>query len=117
MNLLTDYCWPDLTDDDISYPDFVPDPILIREAEARGFSPGQNLPEQGKYLGWFDTLFFFGGSLEFKDSVNPDFAQRMYKVLLAVMHTYRMSHESKAALCAMILSEIASDIQRPPKTR
>lgn len=78
------------------------DDTLLKEAKSRGFYNGNT-----KYNRLFSTLFFEGGAVNFKDSVDLEFKEKAVPYLKALMGSFQPSHEDKEAVSALILSELA----------
>ena len=76
---------------------------LLKEAKKRGFYNGRT-----PYNKMFNDLFFGGGKVGFKDGVDEEFIKNVIPYLKAFMGSFSPKHEEKEAICALILSEIAS---------
>ena len=100
MNL-KEFNFPKLSVLDISFSVLKTDPNLLAEAKDRGFYNGNT-----KYNTLFNTLFFSGGKLDFKDDLPKDFINSALPYLKAFMMSFEPKHEEKEAICAMLLSEL-----------
>jgi hypothetical protein len=74
---------------------------LLAEAKERGFYNGRT-----KYNKLFSTLFFSGGSVDFKKDIDEDFRKNAWQYCRKFMGSWSPKHEEKEAICAMIMSEI-----------
>ena len=96
MNLLTyDFKtnWPETTD-----------PALLELATERGFT--NNYGEQKAWIGLFDSLFFGGGKLAWKESISKEERAPLMSYFRQYMQGFDSSHGDKTAICAMLLSEV-----------
>lgn len=100
MNL-TDYQFPTLTLQQVAFSTLKADPVLLEEAERRGFYNGDT-----PYNKLFSELFFKGGTLNFKKDVDPEFRSKVGAYMRALMGSFEPSHEEKEAICALLLSEL-----------
>lgn len=76
------------------------DPKLLAEAKSRGFdktTPHGDL---------FSSLFFEGGSLDFKKNLDNTFKETAIPYLRSLMQSFEPKHEDKMAVCSMLLSEL-----------
>lgn len=78
------------------------DPALLVEAKKRGFYNGGT-----KWERYFNDLFFGGGSVTYRQDVPADFTATTMTYLKHFMGSFEPKHEEKAAISALILSEIA----------
>ena len=78
------------------------DPALLVEAKKRGFYNGGT-----KWESYFQTLFFEGGSVTYRQDVPADFTATAMTYLKHFMGSFEPKHEEKAAISALILSEIS----------
>lgn len=78
------------------------DKVLLAEAKKRGFYNGGTKWEQ-----YFSALFFEGGSVTYRQDVPADFTATAMTYLKHFMGSFEPKHEEKAAISALILSEIA----------
>lgn len=99
MNLKT-YDFPEISQSKMAFSTLKTDMKLLAEAQARGFDDSHN-----PYVKLFNTLFFVGGRIKFKEGLDPDFKKKAYAYLLAFMRSFEPKHEHKQAISAMILSE------------
>jgi hypothetical protein len=77
------------------------DPKLLAEAKNRGFYNGYS-----EYNRLFSKLFFEGGKVQFKESIDPEFKANAWPYLRAFMGSFEPKHEEKEAICALIMSEL-----------
>ena len=77
------------------------DKKLLSEARKRGFYNG-NTP----YNKLFSSLFFSGGTLNFKKDLDDNFKSKALPYLKAFMQSFEPKHEEKEAISALILSEL-----------
>jgi hypothetical protein len=82
---------------------------LLKEAHARGFNMGAN----NKYVDMFSTIFFKEGAkrIIYKKDLPENFRKDASLFLRETMGSFGSKHEHKTAVCALILSEIAEDIE------
>ena len=78
------------------------DSALLNEAKARGFYDGSC-----KWCQFFSELFFNGGSIIYRQDVPQDVTSKIMTYLKAFMSSFEPKHEEKAAISALLLSEIA----------
>ena len=76
-------------------------PELLEEAKQRGFAD-----DRGEYVRLFSNLFFNGGRVVPKLDIDQAYYDRVWAYLRAYMGSFTAKHESKEAICAMLLSEI-----------
>ena len=98
---LKSYQFKQATSLDIAFPTFNTDPVLLKEAEARGFNSHHN-----PYCKLFSTLFYSGGKVKFKEGIDEAFRKNAWMYMRALMGSFAPKHEHKEAVCAMILSEL-----------
>jgi hypothetical protein len=98
---LQKFQFPKTTGIDIVFPTFNTDKELLAEAKKRGFYNGQT-----PYNNLFSELFFNGGKVVFKKDVNEDFKKAAWSYCRSFMGSWAPKHEEKAAICAMIMSEL-----------
>lgn len=79
-------------------------PELLEEAELRGFKFMDN---KNPYMNLFSQLFYNGGTIQFKQGIDPKFKDTCFKYLQFYMGGWSSKHEHKSIICAMLLSEIA----------
>ncbi len=77
------------------------DKKLLIEAKARGYYNGST-----PYNRLFNTLFFTGGTLNFKPDLPEDFKRSAMRYLKSFMQSYEPKHEEKEAISALLLSEL-----------
>jgi len=94
---LKDFKFPERPEDNVSKTI----PELLKEAEVRGFAD-----HRGEYVKLFSNLFFNGGRIVPKPDIDSDYYDRVWRYLCAYMGSFSAKHESKEAICAMLLSEI-----------
>ncbi len=99
---LKDFKFPKLTNADIAFSTLDTDHELLKEAKERGFYDNDN----GEYNKLFSTLFFNGGKVKFKENVDETLIESAWPYVRAFMSSFSPKHEEKAAICAMLLSEI-----------
>lgn len=78
------------------------DKALLNQAKKRGFYCGGTPWEM-----LFNELFFNGGSVDFRQDVPATFTREAFNYLKGFMASFEPKHEEKAAISALILSEIA----------
>jgi hypothetical protein len=100
LNLRT-YPYPKVTGADMAFPTFGTDPVLLGEAERRGFYNGHT-----PYNKLFSDLFFSGGKVVFKKDVSEEFKNAAWSYVRAFMGSWAPKHEEKEAICAMLMSEL-----------
>lgn len=100
MDLQT-FKFPEVTGADRAFPTFKAIPELLAEAKARGFYDGDT-----PYNKLFADLFYKGGRIKFKPGVDEDFQNRAWSYCRAFMSSWEPSHEDKAAIAALIMSEV-----------
>jgi hypothetical protein len=98
---LKEYQFPKVTGVDVAFSTLRTDDVLLKEAEARGFNKSSN-----PYCMLFSTIFFNGGKVKFKESLDPSFKERAWPYFRALIGSFSPKHEHKQAVCAMILSEL-----------
>lgn len=98
---LMEYEFPKLTPIELEFATIPTDMVLLKEAESRGFDDWNN-----PYHRMFSNLFFNGGSVVFKSNVNPEFKNKCWPYIKCLMGSFAPKHEHKAAVCAMLLSEL-----------
>lgn len=98
---LKTYQFQKTTGVDIVFPTHNTDPVLLKEAEERGFDNDNN-----PYCRLFSQLFFTGGKVKFKKDVDEEFKTKAWNYMRALMGSHSPKHEHKEAVCAMILSEL-----------
>lgn len=98
---LTKFEFPKVNGIDLAFSTFKTDKALLTEARERGFYNGHT-----KYNDLFSELFFNGGSVSFKEGVDPDFRTKAWNYCRAFMRSFEPKHEEKEAICAMIMSEL-----------
>jgi len=76
-------------------------PELLEEARIRGF-----VDDHGPYVRLFSNLFFNGGEVQPKPDIDQAYYDRMWRYIRGYMGSFIAKHESKEAICAMLLSEI-----------
>jgi hypothetical protein len=79
------------------------DKKLLAEAKARGFY-NKSTP----YNELFSSLFFTGGTLNFKKDLDSAFKDKAVPFLKGTMQSWDSQHEDKEAVCAMLLSELVT---------
>jgi len=79
------------------------DPKLLNEAISRGFYNNHT-----KYNKLFSTLFFDGGTLDFKEDISIQFKANATMYLKSFMRSMIPSHGEKDAICALLLSELVN---------
>ena len=77
------------------------DKILLEEAKKKGFDNNNN-----PYNELFSELFFEGGKLNFKKDLSKEFKFPVVKYLKTFMGSFSPSQEDKAAVSALLLSEL-----------
>lgn len=100
---LRKFPFPELSAADIAFSTLRTNPELLAEARKRGFYNGST-----KYNKLFSELFFSGGHLNFKKDLPADFKTKAVSYLKAFMGSFEPKHEEKAAICALLLSELCS---------
>jgi len=100
MNL-QEFKFPQVDRVSMAFPTFNTIPELLEEAQVRGLD-NYNHP----YQRLFSTLFFKGGKVKFKNDIDQEFKYNAWSYCRAFMGSYQPKHEHKAAICALILSEI-----------
>lgn len=98
---LKQYEFQSVTAVDLAFSTLKTDPVLLDEAERRGFG-NWNHP----YCRLFSKLFFSGGRVVFKPDVPEDYRVKVWRYLQAFMRSWEPKHEHKEAISAMLLSEI-----------
>jgi len=76
-------------------------PELLAEAIDRGFTD-----DRGEYVRLFSQLFFNGRKVQYKPNIDQNYCDRVWRYLCEYMGSFSAKHESKEAICAMLLSEI-----------
>lgn len=79
------------------------DMVLLREAKRRGFYNGQC-----KWSQLFNSLFFNGGEIKIRQDRPVEFTHTALTYLKHFMGSFEPKHEEKAAISALILSEICA---------
>jgi len=102
VNVL-DFDFPVITDNEMYLGSMAADPQLLEEAKARGFYSGRT-----EWNDLFSNLFFYGGSLNFKDDIPEVKLTRISRYLRSFMGSFTPSHEDKEAVSALLLSEICA---------
>lgn len=74
---------------------------LLAEAEERGFYDGGT-----EYNDLFSELFFDGGKIEFQKNLDEGFKTKAWTFCQAFMSSWDPKHEHKAAICALLMSEL-----------
>lgn len=82
------------------------DPVLLAEAQRRGFYNGHT-----EFNKMFSTLFFKGGKVKFRKDASEEFLKAAWPYLRGFMGSFAPKHEEKEAICAMILSETVESIE------
>lgn len=100
MDLKT-FKFPDVTVADAAFPTFDTIPELLKEAISREFHRNYN-----PYNELFSELFFNGGTVQFKPDVDPEYQNRVWSYCRSFMGSWAPKHQDKAAICAMLMSEI-----------
>ena len=77
------------------------DKFLLAIAIEKGFDKHHN-----PYNELFSKFFFSGGSMNFKESASIAFRVKAVPYLKTLMQSFEPKHEDKAAVCALILSEL-----------
>lgn len=98
---LTVYEFPEVTDLQMTFSTQKTDPVLLAEAEERGFMYGHT-----PYNTLFSSLFFSGGALDFKKDLDQGFKNKCTRYLVSFMKTFDCPHQEKEGICAMLLSEL-----------
>ena len=78
------------------------DPTLLNEAKKRGF-----YHSLCRWDDYFHTLILKGGSIKHPKGLCPEYKQRAVEYLKRTMRLNSIEYGDRAAVCAMILSEIA----------
>lgn len=102
MNWLNDLI-PTIADTDLAFSRVKTDKNLLAEAEKRGFDDWNNA-----YSKHFSSLFFKGGTLDFKEDLDPEFKSKAFKYFKALASSFEPKHEHKMSVCAMLLSELVN---------
>ena len=95
------YKFPQISPIEIAFSNEKTRPELLEEAKKRGFYNGNT-----KYNSLFSSLFYNGGSLNFKKELPEDFIIRCTRYLKAFMSSFEPKHEEKEAVSALLLSEL-----------
>lgn len=74
---------------------------LLQEARNRKFYNGNT-----SYNKLFSSLFFLGGNLKFKNSLDENFKKEAWTYCRNLMSSFSPRHEEKEAVCAMLMSEL-----------
>lgn len=77
------------------------DPKLLAEAKERGFYNGDT-----PYNDLFAQLFYSGGRLNLKKHMNENLKKNALPYLKSFMMSFEPKHEEKAAIAALLLSEL-----------
>lgn len=101
MNLQTQFQFPTVTDAQMALGHGRTNPALLAEAKARGFYNGHT-----PYNDMFNTLFFKGGRLNFKNDIDAQYKDKVLRYLTAFIRSFDPKHEEKEAVCALLLSEV-----------
>jgi hypothetical protein len=107
---LRKFSFPKVTGADVVFPTANTDPVLLKEAERRGYMHGHKTGNK-----MFSTLFFSGGRLKLRDDVPEDFKNAAYGYFRSLAGSWAPKHEHKEAVCAMLLDEIATGVEEAPK--
>lgn len=100
MDLKT-FKFPEVTGLDMAFSTFRAIPELLAEAKEKGF-----YCKSTEYNKLFSSLFFSGGKVKFKKSIDDDFKNKAWNYCRAFMGSWEPKHEEKEAICALIMSEI-----------
>ena len=100
MDLKTHH-FPEMTELDMAFPAICTNPALLAEAKARGFYGGRT-----PYNALFLKLFYNGGSMDLKHGLDPKFKEAALPYLKAFMDSFNPKYEDKAAISALLLSEL-----------
>lgn len=101
MNLQKQFQFPTVTDAQMAIGHGDTNQTLLKEAQARGFDKSSN-----PYNQLFNTLFFKGGRLNFKNDLDQKYKNKVLRYLTAYMRSFSPRHEHKEAVCALLLSEV-----------
>lgn len=106
---LKDFQFPELTTVDIAFSTLNTDPVLLKEANEKGYGNMNNYHNRG--IKFFNQIFFSGGGIVFKKDIDPEFAKKAWTYCHALMKSFAPKHEHKQAVCAMIMDEILEDVK------
>ena len=107
------YPWPKVTGADVAFPTANTDPKLLAEAERRGYTMYSGKQKPGGEM--FQTLFYRGGKIKFRDDVPEEHRKNVMAYLRSFMGSWAPKHEHKHAVCAMLLDEIATGVEEAPE--
>jgi len=102
MNVLK-FKFPKINDVDLAFSTIKTNQKLLSEAKKRGFYNGST-----KYNDMFSSLFFKGGSLDFKSELDETFISDAVSYFKALAKSFEPKHEEKEAVCALLLSELCN---------
>jgi hypothetical protein len=111
---LRTFPWPKVTAADVVFPTADTDSKLLKEAERRGYSiynGGNDKP--GNKM--FSTLFYEGGRVIYREDVPEEHRKNVWAYLRSYMGSWAPKHEHKHAVCAMLLDEIATGVEKVEK--
>lgn len=113
---LRTFPWPKVTGADAVFPTADTDRKLLAEAGRRGYSmySGGNDKPGNKM---FSTLFYEGGKIVYRKDVPEEHIKNVYAYLCSYMGSWAPKHEHKHAVCAMLLDEIATGVEKAPKEK
>ena len=57
-------------------------------------------------IDFFQSYFFGGGKVKFKEGVNEEFRSKAWKYCRSFMGSFEPKHEEKEAICALLMSEL-----------
>ena len=103
------YPWPKVTGADVAFPTRNTDPVLLKEAERRGYSMYGSDRNPGSKM--FQSLFYSGGKIIYREDVPEDHRKNVMAYLRSFMGSFAPKHEHKHAICAMLLDEIATGVE------
>jgi hypothetical protein len=111
---LRTFPWPKVTGADVVFPTANTDPALLKEAERRGYSMYSN-GNKAPGNEMFGTLFYEGGTINYRKDVPEEYRKNVMAYLRSFMGSWAPKHEHKHAICAMLLDEIATGVEKAPK--
>lgn len=110
---LKTFPWPKVTGLDVVFPTANTDPALLAEAKRRGYDHHPEKPGDRMFI----TLFYEGGKIKFREDVPEEHRKNVYAYLRSFMGSWAPKHEHKHAICAMLLDEIATGVEKVKKEK